>query len=126
MCGYTLGSQSITYCLQDTVSLASGLNSRKLCLWGQLSHCGTFLVFVTVLSYILGWVKTFFAYNYIYFSYNIFYFWGAQWKSATRDQGFACSSLSDCIQTALGCVLEQDLALVQRRKTRPENFLTGK
>ena len=43
VCGYTFGSWSVTYYLRVTVTLISGLNSRKSCLWGRLSHSETFL-----------------------------------------------------------------------------------
>ena len=32
VCGYTLGSTSVTYCFVVTVTLTSGLSSKKICL----------------------------------------------------------------------------------------------
>ena len=39
-----MGSRSVTYCFQVTVTLTSGLNSRKFVSSGHLSHCNTFFV----------------------------------------------------------------------------------
>ena len=46
MCRYTLGSRNVAHCLRVTVTLTlnSGLNSKKSCLCRHLSHCDTFLV----------------------------------------------------------------------------------
>ena len=45
VCGYTLGLQSVAYCLRVIVTLTSGLPSRKILSLGHLSHCYSFLVF---------------------------------------------------------------------------------